>query len=56
MCGDPTKQNLKTPEELLSALIAKETGANIEPKLLRLFIKAKWDRITALSHAIHEVD
>lgn len=56
MCGDPTKQNLKTPAELLSLLIAKETGANIDPKLLRLFIKAKWDRITTLAHTIHEAD
>lgn len=55
MC-DPSKQNLKTPAELLSALIAKETGANIEPKLLRLFVKAKWDRITTLAHAIHDAD
>ncbi len=46
----------KTPAERLSDLIEKETGNRIDSKLLRLFIKAKWDRITPLAHAIHDAD
>lgn len=57
MCEQkPTPGYTKTPAQRLSDLIEKETGARIEPKLLRLFIKAKWDRITPLAHAIHDAD
>lgn len=58
MC-DPAQSrhaSAKTPAERLSDLIEKETGMRIESRLLRLFIKAKWDRITPLAHAIHDAD
>lgn len=55
MCEQkPTPNYTKTPAHRLSDLIEKETGARIEPKLLRLFLKAKWERITPLAHAIHD--
>lgn len=56
MCNNMPNGSTRPPAERLSDLIEKETGARIEPKLLRLFIKAKWDRITSLSHAIHDAD
>lgn len=55
MC-EPKGMNTKAPAERLSDLIEKETGARIEPKLLRLFLKAKWARITPLAHAVHDED
>jgi len=54
MCED--QRASPKAEITLSRLIEKETGASIEPKLLRLFIKAKWSRVTTLAHSIHEQD
>ena len=54
MCETQTAQ--AKAETALSKLIEKETGSFIDPRLLRLFIKAKWSRITTLAHSIHEQD
>jgi hypothetical protein len=59
MCNNDENGRIRpprSPAERLSDLIEKETGARIEPKLLRLFLKAKWDRVTPLAHAIHDAD
>lgn len=55
MC-EATGKNLQTPAEKLASLLEKETGTRIDARMLRLFIKAKWDRITVLAHAIHEAE
>lgn len=41
------------PHKSLSKLIERETGLEIDPYLLRLFVKANWKRISTLGHAIH---
>jgi hypothetical protein len=38
----------------LSRLLQRKTGANIEPRVLRLFVAAHWAKASKLAHAIHE--
>ena len=47
-------RNSRSHHENLAALIKAETSVDIDPNLLRLFIKSKWSRIAALAHSIHE--
>lgn len=43
----------RSAETKLAALLRDETGAIIDEKLLRLFIRANWKKITLYAHAIH---
>ena len=56
MCGVDNNRSYpsKKAEDRLSGLIQDETGVLIEPKLLRLFLRSNWERVTALAHKIHE--
>ena len=51
MCGRP---DFRKPEKKLADLLLQETGVRIDEHLLRLFIRAHWDRIASLAHGIHE--
>jgi hypothetical protein len=42
------------PALALSRLLQRKTGANIEPRVLRLFVAAHWAKASKLAHAIHE--
>lgn len=41
-------------EKKLSDLIQRETGINIDPHVLRLFVKLHWARVSTLAHQIHD--
>lgn len=45
---------LADPERRLAALLKVETGVVIDPAALRMFIRAKWERVSVLAHRIHE--
>lgn len=51
----PQRTLPKPPEDRLVDLLY-EYGINVNPKVLRLVLKAEWLRIAALAHAIHESD
>ena len=42
-----------TPEEKLAQLMVADLNVQVPPRELRMFIRANWRRISALSHAIH---
>lgn len=42
------------PAHLLAKLMNEELETHINPAALRLFIKANWERVHVLAHAIHE--
>lgn len=51
----PRRAPPKPPEDKLFDLL-HEYGINVNPRVLRLILKAEWLRIAALAHAIHESD
>lgn len=53
MCGTNATP-YERAEAALSRLLEKETGVKIDPHLLSLFIRVRWERIKPLAHAIHE--
>lgn len=56
MCQPTEESNSKEGARLLARLLERELGyveGHIDPTALRLFIQAKWDRVTKLAHAIH---
>lgn len=42
------------PQEELAALMKQEMGVDIDPRLLKLFIRFKWADVARLAHAIHD--
>lgn len=42
------------PEILLAKCFRDDLGVDINPQALRMFIRARWDRISCLGHKIHE--
>lgn len=52
---DSRKEQPKdAPEKELSALLMQETGIEIKPNVLSMFIRANWNDVAKLSHQIHE--
>jgi hypothetical protein len=45
---------LEPPEHELSRLLSNETGVNIAPETLRLFIRWHWSEVSRLAHKIHK--
>jgi hypothetical protein len=43
-----------TAHEKLAQLMKREMDVEVNPKLLRLFLRAHWSKVSALAHAIHE--
>lgn len=43
-----------TPEMRLSRLMSRELDVTVDPRLLRLFLKHHWSKVSALAHEIHE--
>lgn len=43
-----------SPEITLAREFKDELGVEIDPQSLRMFIKARWDRISFLAHKIHD--
>ena len=50
MCGHIETDK---PEIKLSQLIERELGITIDAPALRILIRAHWDEISGLAHAIH---
>jgi len=44
----------KTAHEKLADLMKREMDVSINPKVLRMFLRAHWSKVSMLSHAIHE--
>lgn len=42
------------PEETLAKAFKEDLGVDIHPQALRMFIRARWNRISVLAHAIHD--
>lgn len=42
------------PAEKLAFLMNKDLGTSVSPRTLELFILARWARISALAHDIHD--
>lgn len=42
------------PEETLADLFAAKFGVELEPHMLREFIRERWHLIAPLAHAIHD--
>lgn len=42
------------PEKVLAAMMARDLGVTVEPRTLRLFLQARWSKVSALAHRIHE--
>lgn len=55
MCNSSQSGESK-PEEKLAKLLRDETGSVVDAKMLRLFLRANWSKVTALAHRIHEQD
>jgi len=45
-----------TAQEKLATLMLREMDVEVNPKVLRMFIRAHWTKISLLAHAIHEQD
>lgn len=41
------------PEVLLARLISSDLNVTIDPKALRMFLRARWSRVSPLAHEIH---
>lgn len=54
MCSNVPTVEATPPEQTLAEAMKKDLGVDISPQALRLFILARWDRVTVLAHAIHE--
>jgi hypothetical protein len=44
----------KSAHEKLADLMSREMDVQVNPKVLRMFIRAHWSKVSLLSHAIHE--
>jgi hypothetical protein len=50
----PTLEIPVTPAEIsLAKLLKDDLGVEINPQALRMFIRARWDRVSLLAHVIH---
>lgn len=61
MCGEPNDLRKyvgatqgKPPERSLSELLAKDTGAVVDQRTLRLFLLANWRKVCLYAHQIHD--
>lgn len=52
MCTAPEPE--KHPEVLLAKMFKEDLGVEIDPQALRMFIRFRWGRVSALAHIIHE--
>lgn len=52
MCTDPQPE--RNPEILLAKAFKEDLGVEINPQALRMFIRMRWSRVSALAHLIHE--
>lgn len=54
MSADSNQQESATPPHVLLAKMFKDDlGVTIDPQALRMFIRWRWDRISAAAHRIH---
>lgn len=44
----------KKPEQKLVELMASETGVEMSAKMMRLFIRSNWKRVSLYAHSIHD--
>lgn len=42
-----------SPEEKLADLMNRDLGTRLQPREIRMFIRANWRKVSAYSHAIH---
>ena len=56
MQTSPARDSSHEAAEKLANLIEAETGVEIEPIVLRLFIKSNWSKVSKHSHDIHDQD
>ncbi len=49
-----TGRGYSTPAEKLALLMNKDLGTSVSPRTLELFILARWARVSALAHDIHD--
>jgi hypothetical protein len=55
MCGNPELRTVtQPPHKRLASLMNRELGTDIDPRLLRLFIKHHWSKVSTLAHQIHD--
>lgn len=54
MCEPRTYMAGADPGIAFSRLLRSKTGAEIEPRVLRLFLAAHWSKVSKLAHAVHE--
>lgn len=60
MCGNPgagynaaAAQSALKPEQIISQIISDEAGVWVNPQVLRLIIKYRWDEVSKAAHQIH---
>ncbi len=53
MCAGSGDDTVRAPEVELAKLIKDSLDIDVQPGILRLFIKAEWDAIARAAHAIH---
>jgi hypothetical protein len=55
MTANPDSRAVKqSPEKRLADLLKRETGADIHPTAMRIFLRANWRSVSAYAHAVHD--
>lgn len=59
MCGPKDDmagavQDALAPEKSLATMLKSDLGLEVNPQALRMFVRARWSRVSKLAHAIHE--
>lgn len=44
----------RAPEIILSEMLRKDLGVEINPQALRMFLRSRWDRVSKFAHKIHD--
>lgn len=55
MCvgGSPAPTSCSKPEDRIAKIIGEEAGIYINPQVIRLIVKYRWDELSKAAHAIH---
>lgn len=44
----------RTSEQIITDLMKDDLGVTIDPQAFRLWLRWRWDRVSTLTHRIHE--
>lgn len=55
MCGrDRITNTTLGPEYQLAALLSDDLNIYVNPQALRVFLRARWDKVSKLAHEVHD--